>query len=444
MLKYLSHFFFILVSIAAFELKAACNNCNVVVIAVDALQAKRLSSSGYFRETTPTIDQFAKQGVSFAQSISPSSWTIPTYLSIFSSTFPTEHGLTNRYKKFDKSEKIISNFSKDSPKLQVLSEILKKEGYRTGAFTGSSGLSAELGYSKGFEVFEDGVSFGGIERSAKKAFDWLGGLKKNEKFFLLVHGYDTHGQYELPQNYTGKFMVKSKKFKGTKEEEIALRETKVEGKSTNIDYGDKEFWSAWYDSKIYDADQRVGKFLQDFEKTPQAKNTIIILLSDHGTEIFEHEAIDHGHTLYDELLMVPFIWKGPGIKKNFVVKEQVTTLDLLPTLLDYLSIKVSKNLKAQMQGRSLKPALLGKKLASADVYSETDYRELVHKRSVRTKDGWKFIITLDDGSEELYDLKNDPSEKKNLSLSNNAKAAKMLSLLDKHLDLVAKKPNKFK
>lgn len=430
----------IVLSLFACKLWASCPNCNVVIIAIDALQAKRVSSLGYFRKTTPTIDKFASEGVSFSQAISPSSWTIPTYLSVFSSSYPSEHRMTNRYRKFEKDEKILANFSKDTPKLQVMAELFKNEGYRTGAFTGASGISAELGYNKGFDVFKAEGPFGGIEKSAEGAVEWLKGLNKGEKFFLFLHGYDSHGQYTLPQDYKGKFMQVSKKFKGTKEEEIALREAKVLGKSTNIDYGDKEFWSAWYDSKIYDADQRLGQFLETFQKMSQSANTIFILFSDHGTEIFEHDAIDHGHTLYDELILVPFIWKGPGIKKNSIVKEQVGTIDLLPTLLDFMSFKVSKGLKFQMRGRSLKKALSGKKIKSIDAYSETDYRDLVHKRSVRTSDGWKYIITLDDGSEELYDIRTDPQEKNNLSQVNKEKVKTMMSVLDKHLDAMA--PNK--
>ena len=82
-------------------------------------------------------------------------------------------------------------------------------------------------------------------------------------------------------------------------------------------------------------------------------------------------------------------------------------------------------------------------MAGTDVFSETDYRDLVHKRSIRTKDNWKFIITLDDGSEELYDLTSDPLEKKNLSISNKAKAKSMMSVLDKHLNSMTQVKNKF-
>lgn len=444
MLTNLNNFIFILCLTAALNVFADCLNCNVVIIAIDALQAKRISSFGYSRLTTPEIDNLAADGVSFKKAISPASWTVPTYLSIFSSVYPTEHGLTNRYSKFEKNEKVIANFSQDTPKLQVMAEVFKKNGYRTGAFTGASGISADLGYNKGFDVFTENPSFGGLEPAAQNASAWLATLEKTDKFFLFLHGYDTHGQFSLPQDYNGKFMIKSKKFKGTKEEEIALREAKVEGKSTNIDYSDKEFWSAWYDSKIFDADQRLGRFLRDFKKKPQSKNTIIVLISDHGTEIFEHDSIDHGHTLYDELVHVPFIMTGPGIKKNNIVKEQVTTIDLLPTLLDYLSIKPTKILQEQMRGRSLKKALFGRPITAAHAYSETDYRDLIHKRSVRTKDNWKLIITIDDGSEELYDLNTDPSEKKNLSLNNPKKTKSLMSILNKHLDSMDQIKNKFK
>lgn len=410
-----------------------CSDCNIIVIGMDAVQAKRISALGYLRKTTPVMDQLASEGVLFSQAISPASWTVPAYLSVFSSVYPSEHTMTNRYKKFTATEKVLSNSSKDTPNLQVMAEVFKKAGYRTGGFTGDSGVSAVLGYNKGFEVFKDAVPFGGIDKSSSAALDWLKSLKKKEKFFLFLHGYDSHGQYALPSDYKGKFMKESKKFKGTKEEQATLREAKIQGKPLNLDDNDKEFWSSWYDSKIYDADQRLGQFLEAYKAMPQATKTVFVLISDHGSEVFEHNGIDHGHTLYDELIMVPFIWKGPDIAKNHIVTEQVSTMDMLPTLLDYTGIKASKSLKSQMKGRSLIKAIFGKPIDAADVYSETDYRNLVHKRTLRTKDGWKYIMTLDDGSEELYNLKNDPKELTNLVSTNKEKAKSLMQILDKHL-----------
>ena len=87
------------------EANELCPDCNVVIIAIDALQAGHVHHLGYPVETTPNIDKLASRGISMSQAISPSSWTVPTYLSIFSSMYPSRHGLTNRYRIFSKEKK---------------------------------------------------------------------------------------------------------------------------------------------------------------------------------------------------------------------------------------------------------------------------------------------------------------------------------------------------
>ena len=143
------------------------------------------------------------------------------------------------------------------------------------------------------------------------------------------------------------------------------------------------------------------------------EKTIFVLTSDHGTEFHEHRRFDHGFSLYDELIHVPLIIKLPGQKSGKVVSDQVSSIDVMPTVLDLLGVKMPGKAEAQMRGASLVAGLQGRPVAK-DVFFETDYRQYTYKRSVITKDGWKFIYTLEDKSRELYNLKTDPGEKKNL------------------------------
>ena len=412
-----------------------CKGCNVLLIGMDAMQGKKVSHLGYQRETTPTIDGLAKNGISFGQAISPASWTVPTYLSVFSSTYPSTHGMTNRFEVFNETDKKLSNFPRSKPELQVISEILSKQGYKTGGFTGDAGISAILGYNKGFDIYTDEVQFGGLGTSSVHAEKWLDEVG-DKKFFMFLHGYDSHGQYPLAADFRSKFEKPNEKvkFKGTREEQAELREAGIKGAFPELTRDDLEFWNDWYDGKIYDADARLGAFLKKMEEKGLLKNTLIVLFSDHGTEVGEHGRFDHGHSLYDELIHVPLVISAPNLKGGKVIREQVSTLDILPTILEMIGAPVDAKLKKQMVGRSLVPALTGGKLTPRVAYSETDCGNITHKRSIRTADGWKYIMTLEDGKEELYNVQKDPKEKENLISKETKRVASLKTSLIKHMD----------
>lgn len=405
---------------------------------MDALQAKHSSSFGYKLQTTPTIDQLANVGISFSQAISPASWTVPTYLSIFTSTFPSVHGLTNRYEVFNEREKKTANFAISNPQLNTMAEIFKAEGYATGAFTGDAGISAILGYSKGFDVFKDDIQFGGLDHSVDLAEKWLESVRTGP-FFLFLHGYDSHGQYKIANGYKSRFWNAKQKtaFTGTREEQGQLRERSLKGENltASLSEADRKFWNAWYDGKIYDADLRLSRFIKKLDSLKLREKTIIILFSDHGTEFFEHGGIDHGHSLYDELIQVPLVISVPKAKyKNIHSSAQVSTLDLLPTAMDLAGVQISASLKNQIVGTTLTPFIMGEKSSGHDAFSETDYRNYTHKRSIRTKEGWKLIVTLETGAAELYNWKKDPKERVNL-LDKEAKIASALKeKLMRHLE----------
>ena len=394
--------FFSFNALAKTAAKKTTKDYNVIFIALDALQAKHIHSLGYPKNTTPFLDKLAKNGMLFSNAISPASWTVPTYLSVFSSTYPSQHGMTNRYTVYNKNEKTLANFPKSNPDLKTISQILKLNNYKTAGFTGDAGLAAVLGYNVGFDEYTDETPFGGIENSYARAHGWLDSLKKEDKFFLFLHGYDCHGQFKVEKNYKGNFYNKdsSVAFEGTPEEQSKIREMGLAGKEIKLASSELNFWKAWYDSKISDVDTRLEKIFVDLDKRGMLKNTFIFIFSDHGTEFLEHGKFDHGHTLYDELVNVPLLIIPPWKMKGKIVNTQVSTLDLVPTVMDLLKIKSDANLTKQIKGHSLVNALNNKNLNTYDAFSETDLRNFTHKRSVRTTDGWKYIVTLESGADE--------------------------------------------
>ena len=159
--------------------------------------------------------------------------------------------------------------------------------------------------------------------------------------------------------------------------------------------------------------------------------TIFVLTSDHGTEFFEHRRIDHGFSLYQELVHVPLIIQLPGRRKGVTIDDRVSSIDLMPTMLDLLGIEPSEKVRRQLRGQSLVPAIQGSTV-KRDVFSETNYREYTYKRSITAPDGWKLIFTLEQPARELYNLRDDPGETKDLSTANSGKADELERRLFEH------------
>lgn len=411
----------------------SCKDCNVILIAFDGLQAKHLKYYGYSINTAPNLEMFMDTSYVFENAVSPSSWTVPTFMSIFTSMYPSEHGLVNKFSGYDEEKKqyIKSELNKLSPGAVTLAQILKDRGYKTAAFTGDAGISGSFGYSQGFDEYYDAEMFGGFNSSAPMAVEWL---KKNKgsKFFLFVHGYDVHGQYSPPGGYDYRYVDEAYggSYTGSKEEQAALREEGLKKGYLTLSHDDVMFWRAIYDEKISRADEKFGLFMEEIKNMGLMNNTIFVVLSDHGTEFYEHRTFDHGHTLYGELIDVLYSIHLPGQEKGMRISSLVSTIDTLPTLLGILGIENPAS--AQTRGKDITPSFSGKEI-SRNIFSETDYRLYTHKRSIITPDGWKMIMTYPSEEEELYNLNDDPLEKINLAVVETEKTHELGGIIKNHL-----------
>ena len=111
---------------------------NLILITVDCLRADHLSCLGYSKQTTPNLDNVASDGVLFSQAISVSHWTTPSFLSIFTSTYPLMYG----------GQLYITKLRTN------VAEVLKEHGYHTAAFHSNPWLSSHWGYQRGFDTFD--------------------------------------------------------------------------------------------------------------------------------------------------------------------------------------------------------------------------------------------------------------------------------------------------
>lgn len=384
---------------------------NVVLVSFDAVRADHVGCYGYDRPTTPNLDALAAESYLFERTVATSSWTVPSTMSIFTGLWPSVHQVLNKYAVAGPQTMVPARLN---PAIPTIPEYLGHEGYALAAFTGDAGVNGAFGYDRGFEVYLDDRKFGGFDYSVPAAQQWLR-EHASERFFMFLHGYDAHGQYDPPDGYRKAF---ASDYAGTMQggavEQGELRErglrNKIEGKGDGeafleLSDEDFEFHAALYDEKIQDADARFADFLRTLDELGLRERTILVVLSDHGEEFGDHGYLDHGPTLYDELIRVPLVVHLPG-RAGGRIDSQVRTLDVLPTVAELLGVE----LPFVHHGVSLLP-LLNNQPQALPAFAETDYRLFTHKRALCDAEGrYKFVLTLESGKKELYDLREDPAE----------------------------------
>ncbi len=397
-----------------FPTNISCPDCNIIFVSFDTLRADHVHTYGYPKNTSPTIDAFAENGFVFENDISASSWTLPSSMSWFTGVYPSKHKILNKYTLLTPTKQEISSLKVLSPNMETLAEVLKKNGYNTGGFTGGAGVHSMFGYNQGFDTYIDDKDFAGFEYTYPKAIEWIKKHQTNQ-LFVFLHGYNIHGEYIPAGGYDYRFLdfKYNGKLTGSKEEEIELREQGLAEGKIFLTKDDVRFLTAIYDEKIQRADSEFAKFIEKYRNLGLLDKTIFILTSDHGEELYDHGQIDHGHSLYDEVIHVPLVITIPDAK-GLKIPNQVRSIDLMPTLLDIIGVKPDENLKQQFQGVSLVPIMKGKN-ENLDAFSETDYRYATFKRSLRDVTGWKLVTDLETKINELYSLNKDKEEKNNLS-----------------------------
>lgn len=380
-----------------------CPDCNVVLVSLDTLRADKVG------DLTPNLETFSENSYVFENAVSVTSWTLPSMMSIFTSLYPSEHGVINKYSLDNIEQEEIMTLDKQFPGQKTLAQVFKENGYLTAAFTGGAGVESVYGFDKGFDIYSDDEDFAGFSKTIPEALSWIK-QNKEDQFFVFLHGYDVHGQYVPEGGYDKRFVDFDYEgdLTGSKEEQKHLREVgHLEG-SLYLEEEDVRFLTALYDEKVQRADNRLGEFLKEYESMGLMENTIFIITSDHGEELYEHGRIDHGHSLYDELIRVPLIIFIPNqTNKRILLPEQVRSIDIFPTVLELAAI----DFEDKISGESLISLMQGDKIyREDDVFLETDYRYIVFERGVRTSNTWKLIYDLKMQSYQLFNLKDDPLE----------------------------------
>ena len=357
---------------------------NVIVILIDALRADQLGCYGYHRETTPNLDRFSKEAVTFKRATSQTSWTKPSIPSLFTSLYPSRHGVLEGSSKDTKGH-ITSDILADS--LLTLAEAFRGHGYSTVAFVHNAQLRGFLGFAQGFDLYQDRA--GDAEHINVEFENWLD-QRTGGSFFAYLHYLDVHWPYQPPAPYDPMFGTYSSGIDFNTDEWKALRKDINNGR-VNLSDEDLGKMVALYDGELRYLDDQLGSLFSDLRRRGLYTNSLVIVTADHGEEFLEHDKIGHGQSLYRELLWIPLMIKFPGGKwHGREVEDMAGLIDVLPTLADYLGWEPP----ADTDGRSLMPVLTGRN--DREDSTPYTYSELYHKGSYQrslTGDRYELIET---------------------------------------------------
>jgi arylsulfatase A-like enzyme len=390
----------------------------VVLILVDTLRRDSLGCYGGSRPT-PAIDGLAAAGARFEQAISSSGWTLPAAASILTGVAPPVHQALGK----------VTRLTPISPDVPTGAEILAAAGVRTLAFTNAAFVNPLLGLTRGFEFQSHHHAYNQEIRRADATLDAaLAELAEDDgrPVFCLVHLFDPHLDYDPP----GEFARRYSEGLGDRRRPLGWADCSrvPPGRHENVTAEHVARVRAAYDAEVAFVDAEIGRFLAALRELHPGR-TMIVLTADHGEEFWDHGAFEHGHSLYDELVRVPLVLALPGAGGE-VVEVPVRTLDVLPTVLDFLALAPAPG----FEGRSLLPVLRGEDREPRSIV--LDGTLYGHDRSALRTERHKLILARRPGAEravELYDWTLDPREERDLAEVEPETAARLSMELEARL-----------
>ncbi len=353
---------------------------NVILISIDTCRADYLSCYGHQRITTPNLDKLAKHALLFENVVSPVPITLPAHSSMLTGLIPPSHGARNNigYQL--------------SPSNLTLAEIMQSNGFSTGGVISSFVLDSDFGLDQGFDTYDDEFDYArdsafGAERigseTTEHAINWIEAHREN-KFFLFVHYYDPHVNYEPPEPFS------------------------------------TEYSDDLYAGEIAYTDHCIGKLLTYLKERNLYDSSLIIVAGDHGEMLGEHNELTHTYYIYQPAIKVPLIIKPAGKVKARRIKKIAGLIDIVPTVCGFLGIEPS----ARLPGCDLSSYAEGDQAPAIDraFYCESITAAVSFNANMLTglvTDRFKYIHTT---RPELYNLTDDPSENNNLAEKESQRA----------------------
>ncbi|HQQ76781.1 MAG TPA: sulfatase-like hydrolase/transferase [Thermoanaerobaculia bacterium] len=352
---------------------AAFPGAPVILVSVDTLRSDHLPAYGYKGVETPALDALRKDSILFTRAWAHVPLTLPSHASMFTGREPSAHGI---------HDNLGYRLRADVP---TLAELLKKEGYETGAAVSCFVLKgAASGISRGFDFYDDAVepaegaaALGRVQRAGPETVarleTWLAARPTSGKTFAFLHLYEPHTPYEPPEPFRTRYAAQP------------------------------------YDGEIAESDAIVGGLVAFLKARGLYDRAVIVFLSDHGEGLGEHGESEHGMFLYRESLQVPLFVKLPDSRRaGETVDEPAALFDVFTTIAEGAG---ARGFSRPEGTRSLldPPGAPARRILSETFFPRIHF-------------GWSELSSLFDGrwhyieapKPEIYDLPADPGELKNL------------------------------
>lgn len=410
----------------------------LVLISIDTCRADAVSGFGAPPEQTPNLLKIGDEGMRFEQAISATHITATSHATMLTGYSPYVHATGMSYKKT----------SAIPPTMPTLGEILQKFGYYSAGYTDAGQMVAEAGFARGFDYFISDPS--GVVEKLPKIESFLDQVE-GRPFFLFVHTYRAHEPYRAPlrllpkltKNYNGPFSDGARVAAHTPIRESLTNGGKLELLSKLLDAkkaataADREFFHNLYLAGVTGADEEVGALFDIFKKRGIYDRAMIVITSDHGEAFFEHGTDSH-KDIYEECIRVPLIVRFPGgAHAGARIAEQFPSVNLVPTLLDFLNINHTES----FEGRSVAREAFAGKLPEQIAYQHwlMGMNDRMPQGFGARLPGSKWIVKntyehandpgATTGSQEYYNLQIDPREATNLKGRGDAGEKRMLDEL---------------
>jgi arylsulfatase A-like enzyme len=376
---------------------------NVLIVLVDTLRPDHLGFMGYERPTSPNLDKLAARSIVFAGAHAPAPHTPRSIPPLFFS----------RWASHMKWIGAQYNYPKIKPENLGLFEVLKERGWKNQAVTSHFYFEEKRNIHQGFDRWDNAgaTDIPGSNEDIASPRTWarveplMEKLAAQQKepgaapFGLFVHMFEPHSKWIGHPEY---------KFDG--------------GDETKTRH------MANYDSEVAFVDAYIGKILDKLAETGLDKNTVVVIVSDHGEAFMDHGKYFHGQDLYEEILRVPMVIHVPGWPARRV-EGAVSLVDLAPTLVDLFELTIPPD----FEGASMLDAMTGAAPVPADrpIFAELlPYTHLAEHHVAMILGDYKLIRVITAGTEELYNLKADPTEQTNLLDKEPEQAKRMRAALD--------------
>ena len=319
---------------------------NVLLIVVDTLRADHLSHYGYDRQTAAPLDAFRARSTLFSRAYSTAPWTGPATMSILTGLSPLQHRATAH-----------GDVLPDA--VETLAERLRAAGYTTHGISFNQEVSRATGYAQGFDGFDDfmgkAIDYPDIGQRVRRVGRWLE-TSPTEPFFLYLQPMNVHGPYRVPRSrqaaLLGRAPTRAFEYYGPELMAPLMRQGRVELRA-DVSEEIKSSAIDQYDVAIRYSMEEIARMLAAIEAAGRLENTLVVLTSDHGEELFDHGGFSHGFTLYREVLHVPLYLHLPEQETAQTVERAVSILDIVPTILARAGLPPTGSAAGELEGTDL-------------------------------------------------------------------------------------------